>query len=90
MSNLSIEQQAADALLQAQAQVSGKAIGPIRETIGANNIAAAYNIQKINTDKRIAQNEKVVGKKIGLTSFAVQKQLGVDQTDYGVLLTVCK
>ena len=83
MSNLSIEQRAADALLQAQ--VSGQAIGPIRETIGADNIAAAYNIQKINTDKRIAQNEKVVGKKIGLTSFAVQKQLGVDQPDYGVL-----
>ena len=52
MSNLSIEQQAADALLQAQ--VSGQAIGPIRETIGADNIAAAYNIQKINTDKRIS------------------------------------
>lgn len=83
MSNVSIEQKAADAL--AKAQRSGNFIGPVRESIGADNIATAYKIQEINVNKRIAKNEKVVGKKIGLTSFAVQKQLGVDQPDYGVL-----
>lgn len=58
---------------------------PIREIIGVENIAQAYEIQAINSKKRINNGARVVGSKIGLTSPAVQKQLGVDQPDYGLL-----
>lgn len=63
---------------------SGQSIGPLRALID-NDIDAAYAIQKELVALRRASGEKVVGKKIGLTSFAVQKQLGVDQPDYGIL-----
>jgi 2-keto-4-pentenoate hydratase len=63
---------------------SGQSIGPLRVLID-NDIDAAYAIQKELVTLRKASGEKVVGKKIGLTSFAVQKQLGVDQPDYGIL-----
>ena len=60
-------------------------VAPVRAIITATDIEAAYAVQKINVQKRIENGERVVGKKIGLTSFAVQEQLGVDQPDYGIL-----
>lgn len=45
----------------------------------------AYAIQGINREKMLANGEVVTGKKIGLTSLAMQKSLGVDQPDYGFL-----
>jgi len=74
---------AADQLWHA-AQI-GKPCSPVRELIGAEDIQLAYNVQKINIDRRIALGENRVGCKIGLTSLAVQKQLGVDQPDFGIL-----
>lgn len=62
------------------------ACSPIREIIGDSDLNQAYQVQQINIARRIENGAKVVGKKIGLTSFAVQKQLGVDQPDYGILL----
>jgi 2-keto-4-pentenoate hydratase len=59
---------------------------PIRELIGEEDIALAYQIQKTNIEHLKAAGASVLGYKIGLTSTAVQKQLGVDQPDFGVLL----
>lgn len=58
---------------------------PIREIIGETDVDSAYKIQAINNQIRIENGAKVIGKKIGLTSKAVQKQLGVNQPDYGLL-----
>lgn len=58
---------------------------PIRTIIGKTDIMAAYGVQSINSKIREAGGANPVGCKIGLTSAAVQKQLGVDQPDFGIL-----
>ena len=62
-----------------------KPIAPLRELFAAGDVASAYAIQAHNTAARIAAGGRLVGRKIGLTSKAVQQQLGVDQPDYGML-----
>ncbi|WP_110208130.1 2-keto-4-pentenoate hydratase [Nocardioides daejeonensis] len=59
---------------------------PVRDQIGENDVAAAYQVQEQLIAARIAAGAVVVGRKIGATSKAVQEQLGVDQPDFGVLL----
>ncbi len=60
-------------------------ITPIRDFLPNGDIGLAYEIQNINTQVKIENGKKPVGKKIGLTSKNVQKQLGVDQPDFGIL-----
>jgi 2-keto-4-pentenoate hydratase len=76
-------QQAADLLWQAHHQ--GEPCNPVRDLIGTNDIEAAYLVQQINTERWLEQGRRLVGRKIGLTSKAVQKQLGVEQPDFGML-----
>ena len=67
------------------AQRTGRPCGPVRELIGDSDIATAYAVQQELTRHRLAEGATVVGRKIGLTSAAVQNQLGVDRPDFGVL-----
>ena len=60
-------------------------IAPVREFLAVGGIAAAYAAQEVNTQRGLSAGRRLVGRKIGLTSLAVQKQLGVDQPDYGML-----
>jgi len=46
----------------------------------------AYKIQLINIDRELESGKKLTGKKIGLTSLAMQNMLGVNQPDFGHLL----
>jgi 2-keto-4-pentenoate hydratase len=75
--------EAAERLLTAAA--SGVPCAPIRDLIGATDIAVAYEVQKHLTEAKLAAGATIVGRKIGLTSPAVQAQLGVDRPDFGVL-----
>lgn len=64
---------------------SKKSISPIRAHIGDHDEATAYQIQKINHAHRISQGARMVGKKIGLTSFKVQEMFGISTPDFGIL-----
>lgn len=68
-----------------QAHATFVPIQPIRNAFPEASIDDAYAVQAVNTDFWIAQGRKIVGAKIGLTSKAVQDQLGVGQPDFGQL-----
>ncbi|MER2605962.1 MAG: fumarylacetoacetate hydrolase family protein [Siculibacillus sp.] len=68
-----------------EAAVTGRPTAPIRDLLAPGDVAAAYAVQAINTRRAIDAGRRLVGRKIGLTSLAVQRQLGVDQPDYGML-----
>lgn len=76
--------EAADRL--AAASETGTPCAPVRDLIGREDIDAAYRVQSRNIAALRESGRSIVGRKIGLTSRAVQKQMGVDQPDFGVLL----
>lgn len=59
-------------------------IPPVRgEIVGTGE---AYSVQRETIAHWTKSGHKIAGRKIGLTSKAVQAQLGVDQPDFGALL----
>lgn len=64
---------------------SGTPIAPLTGRVEGLDLAGAYAIAQAGIARRVAEGERVVGRKIGLTSVAVQRMLGVDQPDFGVL-----
>lgn len=69
-----------------RAAATGTPCAPVREVLGADDVEAAYRVQSAIIAHRVAGGAVRVGRKIGLTSVAVQEQLGVDQPDFGILL----
>lgn len=61
------------------------AVAPLKGRIDDLDIDAAYRISERAMAMRLAEGERIVGRKIGLTSAAVQTMLGVDQPDFGTL-----
>ncbi|MGE4483412.1 2-keto-4-pentenoate hydratase, partial [Acidocella sp.] len=68
-----------------EAARSGVPVAPIRTLLPEGDVEAAYQVQAVNTERALKAGRRLVGRKIGLTSLAVQKQLGVNQPDYGML-----
>jgi 2-keto-4-pentenoate hydratase len=68
-----------------EAHATGKPCVPVRDLLPQGDLAAAYAVQETNTEQWIADGRRPVGRKIGLTALAVQRQLGVDQPDFGML-----
>jgi 2-keto-4-pentenoate hydratase len=71
-------------LLSAEQQ--RKTLRPLTESFPAIEADEAYHIQLALIEMKKSRGAKVVGKKIGLTSQAMQKMLNVDQPDYGHIL----
>ena len=74
----------AAARLQAAAATSSPCT-PVRDLLGSTDVELAYQVQKELAHRRLSGGAHVVGRKIGLTSEAVQKQLGVGTPDFGIL-----
>jgi 2-keto-4-pentenoate hydratase len=64
---------------------SGTAVSPVRDLLGSSDLDAAYSVQRELTARRLLRGGRIVGHKIGLTSPAVQEQLGVSRPDTGLL-----
>lgn len=60
-------------------------IAPLAEQGELQTVEQAYSVQSTWTEMRLRQGETILGRKIGLTSLAMQEQLGVDEPDYGTL-----
>jgi 2-keto-4-pentenoate hydratase len=66
---------------------AGGPVPPLRDALDPVDADGAYAVQTINTRFWQAQGRRIVGRKAGLTAKAVQRQLGVDQPDFGVLFS---
>ena len=81
-----IDSSAVAAILHEAEQKHTAPLAPLSETYPSLTTAQAYAIQSAWLEIKRQGNVHLVGHKIGLTSLAMQKQLGVDQPDYGFLL----
>lgn len=59
-------------------------VAPLSDA-GLRTVEQAYAVQEAWAARRIAAGETVVGRKIGLTSPGMQRQMGVDEPDFGQL-----
>ena len=71
----------------AAARAAGRPCPPVRTLLPPGDIGTAYAVQAAWVAGQVAAGDRVVGRKIGLTNPAVQAQLGVDQPDFGALLS---
>jgi 2-keto-4-pentenoate hydratase len=60
-------------------------VPPLRDGLRPDDVDGAYAVQSINTRYWTGQGRRIIGRKIGLTSESVQRQLGVSQPDFGVI-----
>lgn len=80
---------------QAQARIAatlldayhtGQPVDPLTERYQDLTLDDAYQIQILQVERWLADGARIKGHKVGLTSAAMQRQMGVDSPDYGHLL----
>jgi 2-keto-4-pentenoate hydratase len=76
--------EAARLLLDAYA--TGKPIAPLTSTYEVMTLDDAYAVQLLQIDELTGSGRTIRGHKVGLTSAAMQRLMGVDEPDYGHLL----
>ncbi len=69
-----------------QALITRSTIEPLSSRYPQLDVATAYRIQQRMIERRVAAGERIIGKKIGVTSRAVMDMLGVYQPDFGYML----
>jgi 2-keto-4-pentenoate hydratase len=83
---LPVEVRAKLAAELAAAERSRDPITPLTDGHPEIDVVDAYEIQLINIRQKVAEGARVIGHKVGLSSEAMQKMMGVDEPDYGHLL----
>jgi 2-keto-4-pentenoate hydratase len=58
-------------------------VAPLRDRFEGMTLADAYRVQTVQLENHLATGRVLAGRKVGLTSLAMQKQLGVDSPDFG-------
>ncbi|MGH3952354.1 MAG: 2-keto-4-pentenoate hydratase, partial [Pseudonocardiaceae bacterium] len=76
--------EAARMLLDAYA--TGKPIAPLTTTYADLTLEDAYAIQLLQIEELTRAGRTIKGHKVGLTSAAMQRMLGVNEPDFGHLL----
>ncbi|RAN69550.1 2-oxopent-4-enoate hydratase [Bacillus sp. SRB_336] len=62
-------------------------VAPLRDRLEDMTLDDAYVIQTHQLNKHVADGRVLAGRKVGLTSLAMQEQLGVDSPDFGFFFT---
>ena len=70
-----------------EAEATQVAVPPLVQTFPGIDVVDAYEIQLLNIRRRLASGATVYGHKVGLSSLAMQQMMGVDEPDYGHLLS---
>lgn len=68
-----------------EALVGRETLPNLRDRVAGITIVDAYHIQARMVARRVAAGETIVGKKIGVTSKAIQDAIGVFEPDFGQL-----
>lgn len=58
-------------------------VAPLRDRLENMSLQDAYDVQNLQLRHHLAAGRVLAGRKVGLTSPAMQKQLGVDSPDFG-------
>ncbi|OVZ59809.1 2-oxopent-4-enoate hydratase [Pigmentiphaga sp. NML030171] len=69
-----------------QALTGRTVVDPLTSRHPGITIENAYHIQQRMIERRVQAGERIIGKKIGVTSRAVMNMLGVYQPDFGYML----
>ncbi|MFV0318092.1 MAG: 2-oxo-hepta-3-ene-1,7-dioic acid hydratase [Microthrixaceae bacterium] len=73
----------AEELYRARAEV--RTVTQLSRRYPAMDIDDAYSVQRSLVSLMVADGRQVVGRKVGLTSKVMQRAMGIDEPDYGVL-----
>ena len=73
--------------LLAAAERDRRPVPPLGEQFPGLDVVDSYEIQLLNIRDRLAAGASVTGHKVGLSSEAMQQMMGVDEPDYGHLLS---
>ena len=84
---LSDDQRHEVADLLARAEADREPVPPLVDAYPDMDVVDAYEVQLLNIRRRVRAGATVLGHKVGLSSLAMQQMMGVDEPDYGHLLS---
>jgi 2-keto-4-pentenoate hydratase len=84
---LTDEQRREAAEVLRRAELDRAPVPPLVDAFPGMDVVDSYEIQLLNIRRRLDDGVSVLGHKVGLSSLAMQQMMGVDEPDYGHLLS---